>query len=160
MSPSTATVRALQAATALFGLVAVVTGAVAMQGAGTRVYAEAGVPVVPLLDSNLRFLGGLWLAAGLALLWLVPGILRQGVLFRALCGAIFIGGIGRALSLLQVGMPSPVIAAVMVVELLAPPLLVLAQWRVSRLPPARAAATTSAPMHGGDATWTPNDSMR
>lgn len=124
--------RALQAATSLFGVVAVVTGAFAMQGAGARVYAEAGVPVVPLLDSNLRFLGGLWLAAGIALLWLVPAIERQGVLFRALCGAIFIGGIGRVLSLLQVGVPSPVVVAVMVVELVAPPLLVLAQWRVAR----------------------------
>jgi uncharacterized protein DUF4345 len=46
----------------------------------------AGVvlPPSPILDSNLRFFGGIWLGLGLAMLWLVPSIAQQGVLFRAL----------------------------------------------------------------------------
>jgi Domain of unknown function (DUF4345) len=32
----------------------------------------------PVLDSSLRFFGGIWLGIGLAMLWLVPSIERQG----------------------------------------------------------------------------------
>jgi hypothetical protein len=63
----------LQICTALLALIPIATGIVTMLGA------EA-----PVLDSNLRFLGGIWLGIGLAMLWLVPSIERQGTLFRAL----------------------------------------------------------------------------
>ena len=43
------------------------------------------LPRSSLLDSNMRFFGGLWMGFGIAMLWLVPSIERQGVLFRALC---------------------------------------------------------------------------
>ena len=44
------------------------------------------------------FFGGVWLGLGLAMLYLVPSIERQTVLFQALWGAVFLGGIGQALS--------------------------------------------------------------
>jgi hypothetical protein len=59
--------------------------------------ATAVLALIPVVNSNLRFFGGVWLGLGLAMLWLVPSIERHGILFRALWGAIFLGGAGRLL---------------------------------------------------------------
>jgi hypothetical protein len=51
--------RALQIASALLGVIPVVTGALTMMGLADPIYAAAGLPMHALLDRNLRFLGGL-----------------------------------------------------------------------------------------------------
>jgi Domain of unknown function (DUF4345) len=66
----------LQICTALLALIPIARGIVSMLG-----------PEAPVLDSNLRFFWGVCLGIGLAMLWLVPSIERQGTLFRALWGA-------------------------------------------------------------------------
>jgi hypothetical protein len=71
----------------------------------------------PVLDSNLRFLGGIWLGIGLAMLWLVPSIEQQETLFRALWIAVFLGGVGRVLSWMLIG-----------------PLFIYWQYRVAQTP--------------------------
>jgi uncharacterized protein YjeT (DUF2065 family) len=76
--------RWLQIATGLLGVIPVVTGIITMFGLGDPIYAAAKIPANALLDSNLRFFGGVWLGLGLALYWLIPGIDRQTVLFRVL----------------------------------------------------------------------------
>ena len=90
--------RLLQVVTAILSLIPIATGIIAMTGVDDPLYAALDLPRSPLLDSNLRFFGGVWLGLGLAMLYLVPSIERQTVLFRALWGAVFLGGIGRALS--------------------------------------------------------------
>ena len=77
----------LQICTALLALIPIVTGIVSMLGVKDPLYRPLGLPGAPVLDSNLRFFGGIWLGLGLAMLWLVPSIERQGTLFRALWGA-------------------------------------------------------------------------
>ncbi len=64
--------RALRTACGLLALVPVVTGVLTMMGVSDPLYAQAGLPRDALLDSNLRFFGGMWLVAGLAMLWLLP----------------------------------------------------------------------------------------
>ncbi len=76
--------RPLQVVTAVLGLIPVVTGAVAMLGVDDPFYASIGLPRSGLLDSNLRFFAGAWVGLGIALLWVVPSIERQGTLFRIL----------------------------------------------------------------------------
>ena len=88
----------LQVCTVVLSLIPIATGAVTMLGVEDPLYLPLGLPSAPVLDSNLRFFGGVWLGLGLAMLWLVPGIEHQGVLFRVLWGAIFLGGVGRLLS--------------------------------------------------------------
>lgn len=67
--------RPLQIAMCALGVVPVVTGVITMLGLGDPIYSSAGLPANALLDSNLRFFGGLWLALGLAVYWLAgrPG---------------------------------------------------------------------------------------
>jgi uncharacterized protein YjeT (DUF2065 family) len=97
--------RGLQIATRLLGAIPVLTGIITMFGLSDPIYAAAKIPANALLDSNLRFFGGVWLGLGLALYWLIPSIERQTVLFRVLWGMIFLGGIGRSLSIIFLGWP-------------------------------------------------------
>ena len=46
-----------------------------------------------------------WLGLGLALYWIIPSIEKQTLLFRALWGMIFLGGMGRLASMLFLAIP-------------------------------------------------------
>jgi hypothetical protein len=98
----------LQIVMGLLGIIPVATGLLGMMGVHDPVYVAAGVPPIVLLDTNLRFYSGVWIGLGLALWWLIPRIEKQTVLFRVLWGMIFIGGVGRLLSMIcWEGRPSP-----------------------------------------------------
>ena len=123
--------RRLQILTALLGLVPLLTGAVGLLGLRDPLYVRFGVVPNAALDSNLRFFSGFWLGAGIAILWLVPRIERQGALFAALWGMIFLGGIGRLLSLLDAGPPPAPLLGVIALELLGAPFFVWWQRRIA-----------------------------
>ena len=124
--------RLLQVATAILSLIPIATGIITMTGVGDPLYAALDLPRSPLLDSNLRFFGGVWLGLGLAMLYLVPSIERQTVLFRALWGAVFLGGIGRALSSAFVGLPPRPFIGFTALEIIGAPLFVFWQKQVER----------------------------
>ncbi|MCC8973789.1 MULTISPECIES: DUF4345 domain-containing protein [Bradyrhizobium] len=124
--------RPLQIATALLALVPILTGIITMLGVSDPLYASAGVPALPVLDSNLRFFGGVWLGLGLALLWLVPRIESESVLFRVVWGGIFLGGIGRLLSMLMVGLPPLPFVGFTALEVIGAPLFVYWQHLVAK----------------------------
>lgn len=124
--------RLLQIATAILGAVPVLTGIVGMFGLDDPIYAALGLPANALLDGNLRFLSGVWLGLGLAVFWLIPRIETQTILFRVLWGMIFLGGVGRLLSMLFVGWPPPPFIAFTVLEIVGAPLFVWWQARVAR----------------------------
>jgi Domain of unknown function (DUF4345) len=117
---------------AILSLIPIATGIIAMTGVDDPLYAALDLPRSPLLDSNLRFFGGVWLGLGLAMLYLVPSIERQTVLFRALWGAVFLGGIGRALSAVLVGLPPIPFIGFTILEIVGAPLFVLWQKQVAR----------------------------
>lgn len=116
--------RLLQIVSALLAMVPIVTGLITMLGVHDPLYASADIPALPVLDSNLRFFGGAWLGLGLAMLWLVPRIESQTVLFRAIWGAIFLGGVGRLLSIMLVGSPPIPFVGFTALELIGAPLFV------------------------------------
>jgi hypothetical protein len=124
--------RPLQVTTAVLGLVPVITGVITLLGIHDPIYASAGLPASALLDSNLRFFGGVWLGLGLAIFWLVPAIERQGLLFRVIWGAIFLGGIGRLLSMILLGFPPAPFIGFTALEVVGAPLFVYWQHRVAR----------------------------
>jgi predicted membrane channel-forming protein YqfA (hemolysin III family) len=122
----------LQLASALLGAIPIMTGIIGMFGISDPLYASAGLPPSPLLDSNLRFFSGVWLGLGVAMYWIIPTIEKQTLLFRALWVMIFIGGIGRLISMLMVGLPPAPFIGFTALEIVGAPLLVLWQSRVSR----------------------------
>ena len=97
--------RPLQIAMAVLGAIPVITGIITMLGIADPIYASAGIPANALLDSNLRFFGGLWLVLGLAIYWLIPRIEQEVAVFRILWLMIFVGGIGRLVSMVFLGLP-------------------------------------------------------
>ncbi|WP_338690678.1 DUF4345 domain-containing protein [Bradyrhizobium sp. 26S5] len=123
--------RGLQIATGLLALVPILTGIITMLGVSDPLYASSGVPALPVLDSNLRFFGGVWLGLGLALIWLVPRIESESVLYRVVWGGIFLGGVGRLLSIVMVGAPPIPFIGFTALELIGAPLFVYWQHRVA-----------------------------
>jgi len=121
----------LQACTAALAIIPIVTGVVTLLGIKDPLYRPLALPESPVLDSNLRFFGGVWLGVGLAMLWLVPSIEHQGVLFWALWGAVFLGGLGRLLSWIRIGAPPKPFMAFTLLELLGAPAFIYWQARVA-----------------------------
>jgi hypothetical protein len=85
-----------------------------------------------LLDSNLRFFSGVWLGLGLALYWLIPKIEKQTVLFRVIWGMIFIGGVGRLISMLFQGLPPIPFIGFTILEIVSAPIFVSWQARLAK----------------------------
>lgn len=124
--------RGLQIVTALLGAIPVLTGIVTMFGLSDPIYASAGIPPNALLDSNLRFFGGVWLGLGLALYWIIPDIEKQTLMFRALWGMIFLGGIGRLASMIFLAAPPLPFVGFTVLEIVGAPFFIWWQARLAR----------------------------
>ncbi len=124
--------RPLQIAMCALGAVPVATGVLTMLGLSDPIYSSAGIPANALLDSNLRFFGGLWLVLGLAVYWLVPRIEKETALFRALWLMIFVGGIGRLISMVFMGQPPLPFIGFTVLEVVGAPAFIVWQSRLSK----------------------------
>jgi hypothetical protein len=96
-----------------------------------------GSPVNPTSDGEDRFYAGLFGCYGVALLWCARGVERKQVYVNVLAAVLLAGGIGRLVALIAVGPPDPFFVAMLVLELVLPPLMVLAARRVAQ--PAAAA---------------------
>ncbi|MFZ5756889.1 MAG: DUF4345 domain-containing protein [Pseudomonadota bacterium] len=127
--------KALQVFTFLFGLGAALTAVGSMTGLDNPTYAALDLPPAIALDNNLRFYGGIWMALGLAAMWLAPHVSTQTALYRTLWGAIFLGGIGRVCSMIFAGTPPPEFIVYVVIELVLPPLAVWWQYHVANARP-------------------------
>jgi len=123
--------RNLQIATAILALVPIITGLIGLTGLNDPLYAALHLPHDATLDSNLRFYAGVWLGVGLAAAWIVPRIEREPTLFRALWLMIFLGGVGRLLSLTITGMPFAPFVGFTALEILGAPFFVWWQGRVA-----------------------------
>jgi hypothetical protein len=82
-------------------------------------------------ESHFRYLSGLNLGIGLLFWSTVPGIEDKTGRFRLLTLLIVIGGLSRLAGLILTGLPSLLMLAGLVVELLAATILCLWQMRVA-----------------------------
>jgi hypothetical protein len=115
--------RVARALVGLLGVVAITTGAVVFLGgpeAGTD-----GSPVPASVDTEFRFFSAFWIGLGVfALRTALRGPVPQGTL-AAVTGALFLGGVGRILSLADAGRPHALFLVLMAIELAAPAVLLL-----------------------------------
>ncbi|MEM7340265.1 MAG: DUF4345 domain-containing protein [Actinomycetota bacterium] len=81
-----------------------------------------GADIDAALDSTYRYFGGVYLGVALLALWCVRVIEQRADALVFVTGAIFLGGIGRLISIADLGAPSAVTWAVLVIELGALPL--------------------------------------
>jgi hypothetical protein len=118
-----------------------VVAAIAVLGGTLQMY--LGEPQVsPRLDNVHRFMAGVYLSTGLINFWAATTIRQQGTLVYLLAVGVFLAGLGRLLSMSQVGLPEP--AAVwlgyLVPELLLPVVIITAHRLTQRSSPQMAAA--------------------
>ena len=127
--------------TVLLSVLALLTGAmdvfVGVAGqANIGVGAAAAAPFDPVLDSQVRFLGAVWLGLGAIQLVCLGDLRRYGTILQFCFGIVVLGGFGRALSLAQLGHPPSgvglsFIAVALCIELLLVPLAWLALRRAA-----------------------------
>jgi hypothetical protein len=120
--------RILQITVAVGSLIPISAGAAGML-LGPRMVGSA---TAGDLDSHFRYLSGLLLAIGLGYLSTIQRIEIHGARFRLLTGIVVMGGLGRLLSLLAIGPPSPVMIAALGMELLVTPCLAMWHHQVAR----------------------------
>ncbi|TFZ06031.1 DUF4345 domain-containing protein [Ramlibacter henchirensis] len=61
----------------------------------------------PRLDNVHRFMAGVYLGTGIICLWAAITVRNQGTLVYLLALGIFLAGLGRLVSISQVGLPEP-----------------------------------------------------
>ena len=121
--------RLLQVAIALACLVPLAAGSMGvLRGAAWLAHG----PVAPDLDSHFRYLSGIFLGVGIAFASCIPGIEDKGARLRMLAAFVVLGGLARALSALQLGLPGPGHLFGLIMELGVVPLLTLWQAAFAR----------------------------
>ena len=114
----------LQTFLVILGLIPTITGVLTMMGIYDPLFAELVMPQSALLDSELRFFGGLWLGLGLTVLSTVKNLEKYFELYRVLWLMIFLGGIGRLLSILFTDLPPIPFIAFTVLEIVGAPIFI------------------------------------
>ncbi|HET6733191.1 DUF4345 domain-containing protein [Mycobacterium sp.] len=128
--------RVFQVSLALFGVI-VIGISVAHMALGPSAIVGA-IAVNPTMDGEDRFFAGVFLCFGVALLWCARDVEHKRTYVNFVAAAFFVGGIGRFLALVLVGVPHVFYVAMLVVELALPPLMVVAAKRVEEPAPIRA----------------------
>ncbi|HKJ26878.1 MAG TPA: DUF4345 domain-containing protein [Anaerolineales bacterium] len=101
-------------------------------GVNNGLYAPAEIPANPALDSNLRFMGGMGIGLGLALLYITPAIEKHTQLFRTVWLVALLGGIGRLVSWFVVAAPPTPVLAFTLIEVVGVPILLFWQNRLAQ----------------------------
>ncbi len=84
------------------------------------------------LDSHFRYISGIFLGVGIAFVSCIPAIETKGARLRMLAAFVFLGGLARLLSLVEVGTPGFGMQFGLVMELAVTPLLALWQAGFAR----------------------------
>ena len=103
--------------------------AIAISGGALQMY--LGEPdTTPRLDNVHRFMAGVYFSTGLINFWAALTIRRQGTLVYLLALGVLFAGIGRLVSISQVGLPQPAALwlGYLVPELLLPFVIALAHY--------------------------------
>lgn len=79
--------------------------------------------VTPAFDSHYRYIAGYYLSLTLFAWWIIPNIETHVTPLRIVSAAVFMGGVGRVMSMLEVGVPGPAAIGFTALELLFPLLL-------------------------------------
>ena len=75
------------------------------------------------VDNELRFFSVFWLAYGGFCFWVARNLSKEHRFVPFIAMIFFLGGIGRLLSMLFVGMPIPLFVPAMALEIVLPPII-------------------------------------
>ena len=100
--------------------------------AGGALQMVLGQPeTAPRLDNIHRFMAGVYFSTGIIAGWAALTIRRQGMLVLLIALGVLMAGVGRLVSIAQVGLPEPAALwlAYLVPELLLPLVIAGAHWK-------------------------------
>jgi hypothetical protein len=123
--------RGLQVTITIFSLLPLLVGVIGIV-LGTARWLPTEM-ITADFDSHYRYIAGYYVSLGLLGLWVAPRIEQHTGLLRIICASILLGGLGRLVSMVQVGLPGPMAIVFTMFELCFPLLLLLWQAKVSRL---------------------------
>ncbi len=111
---------ALLAAIALFG--------------GTLQVLTGQPDTTPRLDNLHRFMGGVYFSMGVIGVWAAVTVRQQHTLVYLIAFSVFMGALGRLLSISKLGLPEPagLWLGYLIPELVFPVIIVAAQWVTHR----------------------------
>lgn len=112
-------------------LTVALAGASLAFGVASPIYGQESLSDSPALDSNLRFMGGVGVGLGVALVWITPKIEQHTTVFRVVWLCALAGGLGRLISAAFVGVPPLPMLILTIIEVLGVPLLLIWQSRVA-----------------------------
>ena len=135
--------RTLQVLLALLSLLPLMVGAFGFIE-GAALFLPVGA-ATPKLDSQFRFLSAWDLGLVMIVWWIIPQIEHQTALFRIVCFAVFVGGVGRLLAWYFTGWPGIAFLAVTVIELLIPLLIPWQAYVARQVPAPRQTSMTRRP---------------
>lgn len=115
----------------ILALIPIITGFISLFGIFDPIYDLEPGPELTLLDSNLRFFGGVWLVLGLALLTTLSRLHSPNPMLQWLLAAVFLGGIGRLMSMFFLGPPPIPFILFTLLEIIGMPALMLWQFKLS-----------------------------
>ena len=110
-----------------------IIAAIAITGGALQMF--LGQPdTSPRLDNVHRFMAGIYFGTGLVCFWTAMTVRRQNTLVFLLAFGVLMGGIGRLVSISQVGLPTPAALwlGYLIPELVVPFVMAIAQLSVNR----------------------------
>lgn len=123
--------RALQGVLTVLSLIPLLGLAIVWSQGPAFFFGDQAATVPNALDNQFRYLAGVYAGAVTGgLWWAIPKIEHRALPLRIAAVSVFLGGIGRCVSMVAVGSPGdPTMVAGLVLELGVVPLLVLWQRR-------------------------------
>jgi hypothetical protein len=100
-------------------LVALVSGLNILIGGAAAIPGSSGA-VEATVDNELRFFSVFWIAYGAFCFWVARNIQEQKMFIPLIAAVFFLGGIGRLISILLMGLPSSILIPPMILELVMP----------------------------------------
>jgi len=88
----------------------------------------------PRLDNLHRFMGGVYLSMGVISFWAAITIRQHNTLVYLIAFSVFMAAVGRLISISKVGLPEPASMwlGYLIVELVFPTIIAVAQWATNR----------------------------
>ncbi|MFN8671875.1 MAG: DUF4345 domain-containing protein [Candidatus Sericytochromatia bacterium] len=121
----------LQIITLILSLIPIFTGVIGFCGIKDPLYGELYKTKNILLDTNLRFFSGVWLGLGITMFTISKNITENKNLFKFIWLSIFLGGIGRIISIIDLGLPNIPFIFFTFLEILGAPFFIYWENKIS-----------------------------
>ena len=122
--------KTLQYVIDILALAPLLSGLIGLSGIFNPLFFDK-LPVNLFLDSNLRFLNAMSVAVALSFYLILPVIEKETFACRIICFAIFLGGVGRLISMYDLGITAFPLLIFAAFELIFPPLIIYWQYQLA-----------------------------